>query len=176
MTREWRIALGVLGLIVVPGGFYAGITVYLLTKIDYGVYSFKISDINNKTVKGSVTVWVKNPANVAIEIEGYDLNIGINGIDVVSIKNQDKKIIEPKQTSYLTIPIEFSHDKFVNKIDWTNLVTNFVVGKSEKIIFSLKGKFIGGVFGLPISRKVNVKKSLREIAEQEQKNKLTTNK
>jgi len=164
MTREWRIFLTALGIVVIPGGIYAGITAHFLTKICYKLWGFKIVDVSNKAVKFELIIMVKNPARVDLNIEGYEFDVEVNGVPVARIENNNEKVIDGQGVSYLTIPISFGYEKFIKKTNWAELVALFITGQSDKIFISLNGKFMGGIFKIPISRKVKVKMSLAEIA------------
>jgi len=164
MTREWRIFLTALGIVVIPGGIYAGITAHFLTKICYKLWGFKIVDIGKKDIKFNLVIMVKNPARVDLNIEGYEFDVEVNGVPVARIENNNEKVIDGQGVSYLTIPISFGYEKFIKKTNWAELVALFITGQSDKIFISLNGKFMGGIFKIPISRKVKVKMSLAEIA------------
>lgn len=171
MTREWRIFLTALGIVVIPGGIYAGITAHFITKICYKLWGFKIIDVNNKSIKFELVVMVKNPARIDLNIEGYEFDVAINGVDVARIESSTEKVIEGNGVSYLTIPVSFGYEKFVKQTKWSEILALFITGQSDKIFITMKGKFMGGVFKIPISRRVRVKMSLAEIAKNSTKEK-----
>lgn len=171
MSRAWRTVGAIAAIIIIPGGIYAGITGYFLTKMQYGIYNVDSISVKNGIVKFNLVVWVKNPSATKIVIEGYDFDVAINGVNVAKIANSSEKALEAKQTSYLSVPVEISADRIANKVDWTNILKYFITGEADKIYLSVTGKFLGGVLKIPISTKVNIKMTLKEIAEDYKKSK-----
>lgn len=169
MSRAWRTVGAVAAIILIPGGIYAGITGYFLTKMQYGIYGITNLSFKSGVLKFGLVVWVKNPSATKINIEGYEFDIAINGVNVAKISDAKEKELASKGTSYLNIPIEVSADKIVNKVDWGKIAKLFISGETDKIFISIKGKFMGGVLKIPISTKVNITKSIKQIAEEQRK-------
>lgn len=163
MTRFWRGALAIGTAIVVPLGFYAYFSVRLLSQICYNIHSFKIKNISGGTIDLIVTLAVKNPSNINIKIEGYTMDVKINGQEVAKINNNREKILESGATSLLDIPISLSYDKFLTKVKWDEILGYFLTGKTDKIFVNLDGRFLGAVAKIPVSTGVKLDYSVAEI-------------
>ena len=163
MTRFWRGALAIGAAIVIPLGCYAYLTVRLLSKICYNIHAFKIKNISGGSINLVITLAVKNPSNVNIKIEGYNMVVKINGQGVASIKNSNERVLESDAVSLLDIPIVLSYDKFLTKVKWDEIFGYFLSGKTDKIFVSLEGRFLGDVAKIPVSTGIKFNYSVAEI-------------
>jgi len=163
MNKTWRNVLAISAAIIIPLGMYAYISLKLLTQITFKVFRFKVKSIGAGFIDLIITLEVKNPANVSVDIEGYNMEVKINDVSVAVIKNNEEKELKPHATSLLNIPITIKYLEFVSKSKFNLLMEYFVTGKTDKIFVNLDGNILGSVAKVPISTSIKVGMSVKEI-------------
>lgn len=163
MTRGFKILTGITLALIIPGGICAAISLKLLTKICVKPAAFKIIDINGTFIKFELSLSIKNPSITDVELDGYDLDVFINNIKVANLLSGTKNIIQGKATSTINLPITIYHKNAFGPAQAQELATLFITRQLNKILVTLKGKFIGEALKMPISTKLNFKYTLAEI-------------
>ena len=163
MTRGWGIATAIFFVIVVPGGIYAGLGIYMLLQIDYKMVGYKLKSWNLQGAEIDFAVNVINPSALDVHIYGYDIDVSINGGLVANIKSTTKKTLVGKTTSTLTIPVSVNFKKSFSSLKSQELITYFATSNFEKIVVNLKGKLKGKLLGVTVSAPLDINYSLKEI-------------
>ena len=164
MTRGWQIFLIAATAIIIPGGIWAGMGIAALTKICYNVIKYEITKFNFTNMELSFTLKVKNPSNIKVIIEGYNINIELNGVNVGQIVSKSKKTLKSEQHSTIVIPVNIKIDKkTLGNSKIREVFDYFITKQYEKIFVSLSGHFNGRLLKIPIPVKIDLKYTLAEI-------------
>ena len=163
MTRGWQIFLIAATAIIIPGGIWAGMGIAALTKICYNVIKYEITKFNFTNMELSFTLKVKNPSNFKVVIEGYDINIELNGVKVGNIASKSIKTLKSEQISNVIIPVNILINKILGNKKLKEVLNYFSTKQYEKIFVSLSGHFNGRLLKIPIPVKIDLKYTLAEI-------------
>ena len=168
MTKGWKIFWIVTSAIIIPGGLWAGIGIATLQQICYSVVKYEIRriDIAARTIEMAFTMMIKNPSKLSIGIEGYDIAVALNGVEIAKLVSEAPKTIEGEKATTLVLPVKIDLKKTFGQIKSQEIVGYFITKDFEKIVVSLKGKFNGRLLKIPIAVKVDSKYTLAEIIKQ----------
>lgn len=163
-------ALKVIGAIVIPGGFIVG-SVYLgnqvrnFKKIDYKVYGFKIKNIGGGVIDLILSLEIHNPSAINLDVNGYSFDATVNGIKAAAINSDAKRTLLKRSKSILDIPITIKFAELINKTDWAKIIESYITGNTDKIFVNLDGYISGSVAKIPITRKIGVSASVKDLVQ-----------
>lgn len=106
----------------------------------YKIYDFKIQKFTKDRVTIDLFVKFQNKSSFAFLINGYELDVIINGKDVGTVKSKEQQMLYNNSVSSLSLTIDFIPTKFFNLADAVQLALYYITDKS-KIIVNLKGNF-----------------------------------
>lgn len=153
MSKGWKIAWIIAAIVLVPGGIYAGIGIYMLMKIDYSMAGYKIKSFNSKFLYIDVSIRIANPSVLAVKVAGYDLLFYLNDVLVANIKNKSPKTIEPNAQTMLTLPLAVDLHA-MDKKKAKEIMGFVITGQWDKITLKVGGKFNGELLKIPVPYKL----------------------
>lgn len=156
--------------IIVPLGIYAYISVKLLTQISVKVFGFKIKSAGAGFIDIVLTLEVSNPANVSVDIEGYNMAVKLNGAPVADVKNTTPRELKAGTSSLLDIPITIKYLEFVSKAKFNELLTYILTAKTDKIVVTLEGDILASVAKVPVATSIKATLTAKDIIEKKDPN------
>ncbi|MEK6879111.1 MAG: hypothetical protein AABY22_05855 [Nanoarchaeota archaeon] len=150
-------------LVLIPGAIFVGIGVRLLSKINFKVKSFKVKSLDAQYINIDLVLDVINPSKLDVKIDGYNINVFLNGIKVANLISIYKKTLKGEETSLLTLPIAIDFKKSFGQILSKEIIGYFLTRNYEKIVIRLSGNFKGEILKIPISTKIDITYTLAEI-------------
>ncbi len=166
MTKGWKIFWTVTTLIVVPGSIWAGIGIWTLQQICYSVVKYEVKAWNFKSIDLAFTMMIKNPSQLSVEIDGYDIHVALNNVPVARLISNTVKTIEGEKASSLVLPVSIDLEKSFGQIKSKEIIGYFSSKNFDKIVLSLTGKFNGKLLKIPISVKIDSRYTLADIIKQ----------
>jgi len=163
MSRGWQIFLITAATVLVPGGLYAGVGIYALTNICFNFKRFELTGIDKTFIGINFVLQIKNPSRINVHIDGYDIDVAINGTKVANIISANKKTLAGEKTNILVLPIKINYKETFGVLKSAELISLFAKKEYSKIYISLEGRFNGSLLKIPIRRKINMKYTLAEI-------------
>lgn len=163
MGNGWKIFWLVTAAIIIPGGVYAGIGVYVLTQVGYGMAGYKIKTISADSISFDVFIRVCNPSFIGADISSYDIDVFLNDTQVAKLQNSNPHTIKPKSTSILTLPINVDWRTALKTATSRDVVKYFLTNQPDKIVLRLAGTFKGKLLKVPILKKIDMNYSLADI-------------
>ena len=158
MKKNTKIALIVAGVAAIVYGLYrfAQKSTAKLAEMTYRFQNFKVQRAALKDFKATIEVVLTNPSNIGFTVTGYDINVQVQEVPVLNIKDNAVDITIPANES-VTLPLAIQFDP--RKLGTTLLplfLAVFVTGDSkEKIRIRYVGTASGrfgalGVKNIPI--------------------------
>ena len=146
-------------------GIYIGWGVKLLVALCYEITGYKLKSIDFQYLDLEFSVRVNNPSHIEVGIEGYNIDIFINNIWVANVTAKNPQTIGAEKSSILTIPVKVDYKKVFGIVRSKAILSYFANNQFEKIVVSLKGKFVGSALKIPISTKLELQQNLLQITE-----------
>lgn len=120
------------------------------TKVDFGGVKMLGTDIAKKQVGIAVTLNITNTSDIDIHINGYKLDIYINGTFVAPILSKQKQTIKAAAVSPISFNVYFSPDNLKTQgITINTILTSLANIASMKI--KIDGYLSVGILGIDIS-------------------------
>lgn len=155
------------GLVTAIGAFgvYAAIGARALMSICYNMVKFQVQNITGDSIYINFTLKLNNPSFLAVDINGYKLDVFLNGKFIASVASVAHEEIMSKGISTLVIPVRVAYLKTLGIVGGKELINNFANQRFDKIVVSLKGTFKGSVLKVPVGVPVDQKWTLKEISD-----------
>ena len=146
MKKSTKIALVVgVALAIVYGIYrYAKKNTEKLAEMTYRFQNFKIQRAALKDFQSSVEIVLTNPSNIGFTVTGYDINVKVQEVPVLNIKDDAVDITIPANES-VTLPLTIQFDP--RKLGTTLLplfMAVFVTGDSKE---KIKIRYVGTASG-----------------------------
>ena len=155
----WSV-LAALGLV----GIYAGIGVKKLMNICYNIVKYDLKfDIQYLTL--GLTLQVKNPSFLAVDLYSYDLDVFLNNKKVASVASKKYINLMAGQFTQISIPIKVKYTDTFGIVGSKEIFNYFISQRFDKIFVTLKGAFEGKIMKISASVPVDYKITLKEIAD-----------
>jgi LEA14-like dessication related protein len=139
----------------------------------YNIKRSRVKVANAKQISIDLAIDYKNTADITFEVDGYDLDILLNGKKVANVKSTQKVSIKANDFTTLIVPINVSLSELLkqNLID-KDFIKNILLDKS-KIVITTTGKVSGGALGIkakdfPISIPITLAELMQPSTEPEQ--------
>lgn len=153
----WIMVFG-LGLV----GIYAGIGIKKLMSICYNIVKYDVK-VDFEYIWLTLTLQIKNPSYLKVDIDGYDLDVYLNNAWVANVATKKHTSLNPGGDDLIKIPIKIQYLKTFGAVKSRDIVNSFLRKEFDKIVVSLKGKFDGTILKVKAHVPVDYKISLLEI-------------
>lgn len=146
-------------------GVYAAMGARALMGICYNMVKYQLRNITGEYIYIDFTLKINNPSFLAVDINGYKLDIYLNNKFIANLTSVAHKEIVGNGISTIVIPLKIAYLKTLGAVNSKELLNNFTNQRFDKIVVSLKGTFSGTVLKVPAEVPVNSKWTLKEINE-----------
>lgn len=146
MNKNTKLALGIAAVLAIVYGIYryAKKNTAKLAEMTYRFQNFKIQRAALKDFQSSVEIVLTNPSNIGFTVTGYDINVKVQEVPVLNIKDDAVDITIPANES-VTLPLTIQFDP--RKLGATLLplfMAVFVTGDSKE---KIKIRYVGTASG-----------------------------
>lgn len=115
---------------------------------NYNIKKSKINKISSSGIDISAAIDFKNTSDITFNVDGYSLDILVNGSKISEVKSNAKSDIKANAFTTILVPIRLDLSG-TKALSFTSLIKNIATDRS-KIIFTIKGKVSGGAFGVKV--------------------------
>lgn len=138
------------GALLYFGYNYVQNQIKLLTKLGYKFVGYKILKLSTKQIAVDVDLELENQADVGITINGYNVDVSMNGQNVVKLYDDKlSQYIAPNSKSIVTLNVNFVPNDIIKQaFNLQNILLSLT--NPDAIIFGFKGFVSAKTTGLMV--------------------------
>jgi LEA14-like dessication related protein len=162
MNKGVKIALWTLVAAIGRFGVYAGIAVKGLMAICYNIVKYE-ARIDLQFIYLKLTLKIKNPSILKMDIDGYNLSVYLNNKWVANVESKTHVEMKSEAISTIVIPVKIDFLKTYGVVGGKEIVNAFLRKEFDKIFINVAGRFDGTVMKYHAHVPVDYKITLTEI-------------
>lgn len=144
MKNKAPIIIGLLSIVGIAA-FYLIRQYQLLMAYTYKFSNFNVQKISGSTATVTTTLTVSNPSNVDVNIDGYNLNIFLNGNQVTNLTSNNRVLVKANNSSDIPLVISFDYSNVFKQVLSLSFLSSFLNGSANMQLTGTISLSINGV-------------------------------